>query len=113
MIFKPKSWLWKLTFPFAHDNFTAIGDTIYHPKERIPTQSVIAHESIHFRQQRETGLFKFVVLYLFCLPVLWNPWRWRWEWEAYRDGSKLTSEQTQKKLNSYAYGWLRHKEATT
>ena len=44
---------------------------------------VLSHEQIHVLQYAREGLFKFLFLYLFALPLLWNPWRARWEAEAY------------------------------
>lgn len=103
----PKSWLWKLTFPFAHANYTTIGSTIYYPKKYGPAEGfTLEHEKYHIRQQVEVGLFKFVTLYLFVLPVLWNPWRWKWESEAYVKGSWYTVEATRRVLRTKAYGWL-------
>ena len=44
---------------------------------------VLAHETIHTLQFRREGIFGYLILYLFCLPFLYNPWRARWEAEAY------------------------------
>jgi hypothetical protein len=107
MTHKPKSWLWRLTFPFAHGNYTTIGSTIYYPKKLgKATGFVLEHEKYHIRQQAEVGTVKFVLLYLFCLPVLFNPWRKKWETEAYILGSMWTQTQTRKVLRSAAYGWI-------
>lgn len=111
MRFKKKSWIWKLTFPFAHNNYTTIWSTIYGPTE--PPPSVWRHEEIHFAQQKrwtKLGLPLWLWLYLvgfpLGLPILWNPWRWRWEWEAYRTGSGYRPEETRRILRSIFYGWL-------
>ncbi len=108
MILKEKTFLWYLTFPFAHRNYTTIGKTIYYPKDHPPTLEIVAHESIHFAQQTEVGFVKYLFLYLFCLPFLYNPWRYKWEFEAYTKGSGYSEEQTKKILKSYKYGWLWH-----
>ena len=54
-------------------------------------QMVLTHERVHLVQQRRwavyglgVGLLAWFFLYLFCLPVAWNPWRRKWETEAYR-----------------------------
>lgn len=108
MKIKEKGWGWKLTFPFAHNNYTFWCDTLYYPKGKEPTSQIVAHESHHAAQVREHGSFKFHFLYLFALPILWNPWRAKWEREAYKaDG--LSDEVIDKLLSSYAYGWLRNK----
>jgi hypothetical protein len=109
---KPKSWLWKLTYPFAHRNFTTVGRTLYYPQGFIPTKRIIAHEQIHMAQQKEVGLLKFLFLYLFCAPLWRNPWRWKWEMEAYTLGSRYTKRQAANILQSKAYGWLRHDDST-
>lgn len=102
---KEKNWLWKLTL-FAANNYTTIGNIIYHPKNKKPSRSVIDHELIHMRQQNQVGLVRFILLYLFCCPFLYNPFRWKWEYEAYTKGSRITDSQTIKKLRSKEYGWL-------
>lgn len=106
MNMKPKSWIWKFAWPFAHDNNTTIGKTIYHPKDRRPFGTTLDHEMIHIEQQKDVGVFLFVFLYLFCLPFLFNPWRWKWEEEAYRKGHKLSQQKIRKILRSVKYGWL-------
>ena len=98
---KEKSWVWKLTWPFAHDNYTTVGSTIYYPRGRPPSSTVVAHEEVHERQWKSVGFLRFYLLYLLALPVLWNPWRYRWEREA---------GTTKNSLRSYRYGWLKNKE---
>jgi hypothetical protein len=97
MTLRQKSWIWILSWPFAHANYTTIGDTIYFPNGKPPSQAVIAHETIHSKQQEAVGFWVFALLYLLVLPFLWNPWRWKWELEA---GTKVAE------LRSYRYGWL-------
>jgi hypothetical protein len=99
-----KSWIWKLTGPFAARNLTTIGHTIYHPKGEDVTPEELAHEMIHVRQQEEVGIVKFLFLYMLCLPLFWNPWRTKWELEAYTKGSGLTAAQAHRLLESWAYG---------
>jgi hypothetical protein len=109
MKIKQKSWLWFLTWPFAHANYTTIWDTIYYPKGNQPGTDIIEHEKIHSVQQHKwtiIGLPFWLLLYLIGLPILWNPLRWRAEWEAYRKGSNYSIEQTREILRSAAYGWL-------
>lgn len=106
MTLKPKSWVWWLTFPFAHRNYTTLGTTLYYPKGMVPNLYTIRHEEIHARQQQEIGLIPFVLLYLLALPILWNPWRWKWEHEAYVKGSYATEKETTRILRSMNYGWL-------
>jgi hypothetical protein len=107
MNLKEKSWVWRLTWPFAWGNYTTIGDTLYFPKgDTYVPRSVIAHEEIHARQQQAVGVVKFCLLYLGALPLLWNPWRWKWEFEAYTEGSKYSRQITVQLLKSYRYGWL-------
>ena len=102
---KKKGWIWKLTWPFAHNNFTTFGETIHYPN--LPAEKyTLEHEKIHIRQQKEVGMLRFLFLYLFAAPVLFNPWRKRWETEAYRDGSKYPPETIKRILRSSAYGWL-------
>lgn len=108
MEIRAKSWLWKLTWPFAHNNYTNFFGTLLHPKGDYPDKKVIAHEEIHTRQARECGgWLKFYFLYLFCFPFLYNPWRWKWEWEAYEQGSGYYRTVTRRILGSAAYGWLK------
>jgi hypothetical protein len=97
MKIKKKNWLWNLTWPFANDNHTTVGHTIYYPKGFPPNKGIIHHEEIHERQWMKEGFVKFYFLYLFCLPILWNPWRYKWEREA---GTRI------EELRSYKYGWL-------
>lgn len=107
MKIKEKCWSWILTYPFAHENYTTVGHTIYFPEGSPPSEDVIRHEEVHERQWMEVGFLKFYFLYLFCLPVLWNPWRKKWELEAYTEGSKLSEKDAKRILASYRYGWLR------
>lgn len=102
---REKGWPWKLTWRFASNNYTTIGKTIWYPKGYPPTASVVIHERVHIRQQAEVGVIKFILLYLFCFPFGWNPWRWKWEFEAYRAEGKRP-EEIEKILGSSMYGWL-------
>jgi hypothetical protein len=101
-----KSRLWILTWPFAHNNVTAWDGVIYKPKGAELSFRTIEHEKIHLRQQEMVGKWKFLLLYLFALPFIWNPWRKKWESEAYEYGSGLSKDQTKAILKSYKYGWL-------
>lgn len=106
MKIKQKSWVWKLTWPFAHSNFTTINGIIYYPKDILPNKVVIKHEEIHMKQQQEVGLVKFLLLYLLALPLFYNPWRYKWEYEAYTKGSGYSAELAKAKLKTKTYGWL-------
>lgn len=103
---KHKSKLWWLTFPFAHNNYTLVGRVLYYPKGKEIPADVMRHERIHIRQMDEVGLFWFYFLYLFCLPLLFNPWRRKWELEAFIEGSGLKRKEALKLVKSYKYGWL-------
>lgn len=111
MILKSKNIFWKLTFPFAHNNYTTIGETLFYPKGYPPIRSIILHEEVHAKQQKEVGIVKFIFLYLFAFPFLWNPWSFKWEYEAYRKGSKYDKHITLLMLKCYKYGWLRWNRA--
>lgn len=106
MTIKEKSWIWKLTFPFAHKSFTVIGNTIYCPKGSTPSEGIIKHEEIHIKQRKAVGSFKFYFLYLFALPLFFNPFRKKWEIEAYTKGQGFTEEHARKMLRRAMYGWL-------
>lgn len=97
MTLKEKGWLWRLSWPFAHDNYTTVGHTIYFPKGKPPSPGIVAHEEVHEKQIERVGFVKFYVLYLLVLPLFWNPWRKKWELEA------GTSEAV---LKTYKYGWV-------
>lgn len=107
-----KSWVWYLTFPFAHNNYTTIWDTLYYPPGQFPGGSIFAHEEIHSAQQKSWGIFVPVWFYLYLiafplgLPILWNPWRKKWEKEAYVFGSGYPEEEAEAILRTYRYGWL-------
>ena len=104
MILKEKSWVWFLTFPFANNNYTTIGETLYYPKGRYPSASIQAHEEVHSVQMKDVGICSYLFLYLFAFPILWNPWRFKWEEEAYKQNA--SSDEALKLLRSYRYGWL-------
>lgn len=106
MNLKTKNWLWYFTFPFAHKNYTTIGNNLYYPKGRSPSQSIVNHEMIHYYQQKKVGILKFLFLYIFGLPIFWNPWRYKWEYEAFLKGSKWNHNRIVSILKSYKYGWL-------
>lgn len=108
MELREKGWIWKLTWPFAHNNATTFNGVIYYAKGKYPSYLRIAHEQIHLDQEKQVGQWKFALLYLLALPILWNPWRYKWEWEAYYRGTRLKEEEIKKKLRSYKYGWLRN-----
>jgi hypothetical protein len=107
-IVKKSDWWW-LTIWASPNVTTAIGETIYLAQnESEHNLMLISHEEIHLDQQKRVGLVKYILLYLFCFPFFWNPWRWRWEWEAYEKGSCLGKWQIEKILRSGNYGWLKN-----
>lgn len=99
---KQKSRLWLF---WQHNSYTTIGKTIYCPPGKVPSPSTIEHEKVHMWQQEQVGLFGYIFLYLFCLPVLWNPFRKMWEREAYM-AEGLTEKETDEILKTSLYGWL-------
>lgn len=66
---------------------------------------IIRHERIHLQQQKEQGSIKFLFLYIFALPLFYNPWRYKWEWEAYTK-SGTSKEKAKEYLQSWHYGFL-------
>lgn len=107
-IIKRKSWWWNLTIFGGQGVTTAIGDTIYLGKGASEKdRMLIDHEKIHLEQQKRVGLVKFVFLYLFCLPFVYNPYRWKWEFEAYDRGTRMVHWRIKQVLGSKLYGWLK------
>jgi len=104
---KEKSWLWKLTGPFASKNYTTVIDTIYYPKGKYPSRKIIAHEMIHMEQIKRVGVFSFYFKYLLCFPFVYNKWRWDWEMEAYMYGHGYSKKETSDILKTSMYGWLK------
>jgi len=102
---KEKSWVWYLTYPFAHNNLTTIGEITYHPKGWIFTKEDVVHEQTHREQQREVGVYKFIFLYMFCFPLFWNKWRFNWEMEAHLN-SGIDEIEARLAIRSKKYGWL-------
>ena len=108
---KPKSWIWYLTWPFAHANYTTIWNTIYYPKDYPPGPKTKKHEKIHSIQQHRWTLFglplwiflylgtryNLIVLIILAVSGNWQEalmlspilalglpvlWNpWRWRWE--------------------------------
>ena len=101
---KEKGWLFNLLVP---KSFTLVGDTLYYPPGKLPSETVMLHELVHVQQMEEVGKLKFWFLYLFCFPILWNPWRKRWETEAYLKAQKYKQDKIDKRLNTRLYGWLK------
>ena len=106
-----KSWFWNLTIFAGQWNNTALGNTIYVQKDfyslsPLIRAKIIFHEEVHLKQQAENEILKFVFLYLFCLPILYNPYRYKWETEAYQKEGWFNSE-IRLELRSWRYGWLR------
>lgn len=80
----------------------------------VPTlarSTVLAHEQVHLEQQRRwavyglgVGLLLWYPLYLFVLPIGWNPFRARWEREAMA-ATGMGSELIRRVLRGPPY-WL-------
>lgn len=105
-----KSWVWNLTIFAGTWNNTALGKTIYVQKNfydltKWEQERIIEHERVHIRQQREAGVLLFIFLYLFCFPILYNPFRRKWETEAMKEIGWM-DEVIRKELSSWRYGWL-------
>lgn len=101
-----KSWVWG---PFKN-SYTTIGDIVFYPKgtKQIPS-SALKHEAIHIEQQKELGFLKmawWLFKYVFCLPVLYNPFRYKVEMEAYMVGNKLPKYAAQQELKRSTHGFL-------
>lgn len=86
--------------------YTLVGNTIWYPKGRPPSNDTIAHEMIHKRQMDKVGEWKFYFLYLLCFPFFYNPWRYKWEYEAYSEANGMTKDDIDKMLATSTYGWL-------
>lgn len=114
MAVKIKTWVWWLTI-FANPKVhTTVYPHIYVSEEfyfwpKSLRERIIKHEEVHLKQQKEVGVFKYFFLYLFILPIFWNPWRYNWEIEAYTaTGHSLAVAK--KYLRKWNYGWLIIKE---
>ncbi len=108
---KEKKWYWWLTIFASPKVTTTLSPHIYVSQgykglSKKAQQRILKHEKVHLQQQEEVGLIKYIFLYSFCLPILWNPWRYKWEMEAYTK-SGTSKQQTEKYLSSFYYGWLR------
>jgi len=110
---KKKSWIWWLTI-FANSNVTTtlyphiyLGKNYYN-SNLIEKKRILKHEEIHLKQQRETGILKYLFLYIFILPLFWNKYRFNWEYEAYIQ-SGTSTKNTLKYLRKWNYGWLNNK----
>lgn len=107
---KVKSRIWWLTI-FANPNVnTTIYPIIYvqhnfYSLNNHKKESIILHEKIHLQQQIKVGLLKFLFLYIFLFPILYNPFRYNWEMEAYLK-SGISKEQAEKILKKWNYGFL-------
>ena len=107
---KRKSWLWWFTL-FANPNTTTtVYPNIYTHKDfdtfsKELQKRIIKHETIHLKQQKETGLLKYLFFYVFAFPLFYNPWRYNWEYEAYTK-SGTSEKQAKEYLSSWNYGCL-------
>ncbi len=110
MAIKEKSWIWWLTIFANPQVHTTIYPHIYVVKgfDAWPEElkkRIIVHEKVHLRQQFEVGIVKYLFLYLFVLPLFWNPWRYDWEFEAYTS-SGHSENKAREYLTRWNYGWL-------
>lgn len=80
----PLWYLWKLLFPFAPMDrvFIAFGDTIWCPKNELPSPDLRVHEETHLKQQLYS---KFYGVGFFILYRLLKSYRYRMELEAYQN----------------------------
>lgn len=60
---------------------------------------------VHMEQQEQVGICGYIFLYLFCLPILWNPFRKMWEREAY-EAEGMHKKEIDAILKTSLYGWL-------
>ncbi len=109
MIKTKSSWWWLTLFANPHVH-TTLYPHIYVSKEfhtfsKTTQERILKHEKIHLEQQKKQGIFKFLFLYVFAFPLLYNPWRYKWEWEAYTK-SGTSEKQTKEYLSSWNYGFL-------
>lgn len=79
--------------------------------------SVVAHEKVHYRQQKKWALYGvgvgwvlWFLLYLLVLPAGWNPFRYRWEIEAFEKGEGYHPHFTHHLLKRKPYWLWRHKD---
>lgn len=107
MKMKVKSWVWKLTWPFAHMNYTTLGNTLYYPEGYPPSSTSVEHEEVHAKQQKDVGVVWFVIQYLLFFPVLYNPFRYKMEYQAFKQAQGYSDEKIHEILTSRAYGWLK------
>lgn len=83
-------------------------------KERTPSYgSTLDHEMVHIKQQGKwwgwggpIGWLLWFFLYIFILPVGWNPFRWKWEEEAFRIGSRYPDDHSKRRLRTYYMLWF-------
>ncbi len=109
MIKKKSHWWWLTIFAHPYTS-TAIYPNIYltrsfdsEPKE--VQDYLLRHEKIHLEQQKKVGVLKYHLLYVFVLPLFWNPWRFEWELEAYVNAG-MDEETALSYVRSWTYGWL-------
>lgn len=110
---KKKSWLWYFTILANPKVNTTISPHIYVSKDfdtfpKTFQERILKHEKIHLKQQQEQRILKYLFLYIFIFPILYNPWRYKWEYEAYIK-SGTSKENTKKYLSSWHYGFLKNK----
>lgn len=108
-----KSLFWYLTVFANPGTTTAIYPRIYLQKNfyllpKSLQERILKHEAVHLKQQEQTGIFKFLFLYIFILPIFYNPWRYKWEYEAYKSTGHNPSWIKQM-LGGWHYGWLLNK----
>lgn len=73
---------------YLHSIVTTFGGKIYLPTQwdewpEYTRYLILEHEKVHLRQQKKWTHTIYFILYFFCLPLFWNPFRRRWEQEAF------------------------------
>ena len=112
MIKQKSHWWWFTLFAHPYTSTTIYPHIYltrdYHLKEKKVQVFLIKHENVHLEQQKENGLIKFLFLYIFAFPILWNPYRYKWELEAYQKAG-MGKENAKKHIKTWNYGFLLHK----
>jgi hypothetical protein len=108
---KAKKWYWWFTIFASPTVTTTIYPNIYlsqgfYKLSKRSQNQIIKHEKIHLKQQEDTGLLLYLLLYCLCFPLFYNPWRYKWEIDAYME-SGVSIEQAKINLGLWNYGWLK------
>ncbi len=99
---------WPLNFAMAARPVIFLPRHTGNPDE-IAAQAVIAHERVHHRQQRASGLFRFVLAYYFSRRFRWRIERagYRREFAVYlKHGRQPNAAAYAKTLSGRFYAWM-------